>query len=206
VSVLGTDPVQEPLKVKGKVGYPAENMGFCGCMTARENLACVAELDRMRDSGGKIDDVPDRVGLSSGGDRGVSQDSGGMRQRPGFAVVLEKDPKIAFLDEPTLGLDPDVTATMLEMITGLPGKRGLTVILSEDILHLMEKVASGAGIPRKGKLPARGTIAVLASGAGLEPCLEAVNSRYFHRGRGRLIMRAVIRKELEAASGRRGSS
>ncbi|MDR1079832.1 MAG: ABC transporter ATP-binding protein [Deltaproteobacteria bacterium] len=182
VSVLGFDPVKDPLKVKSRVGYLAENMGFYGDLTARENLSYVADLNRMRDYGDKIDEVLDLVGLSSDGDRPVSEFSRGMRQRLGFAEVLVKDPKIAFLDEPTLGLDPDGIATMLEMITRLPRERGLTVILSSHLLHMVEKVASRVGILRKGKLLAQGTIADLASATGLEPSLEAVYSHYFHRG------------------------
>jgi ABC-2 type transport system ATP-binding protein len=182
VSVLGFDPVKDPLKVKSKVGYLAENMGFYGDMSARENLAYVAELNRMADYGDKVDEVLDLVGLASDADRPVSEFSRGMRQRLGFAEVLVKDPKIAFLDEPTLGLDPDGIATMLGMITRLPKERGLTVILSSHLLHLVEKVASRVGILRKGKLLAQGTIADLASATGLEPSLEAVYSHYFHSG------------------------
>jgi ABC-2 type transport system ATP-binding protein len=181
VEVLGFDPVKEPLKVKSKVGYLAENMGFYGDLSARENLAYVAELNRLKGYDARIDEVLELVGLSGEGDRLVSEYSRGMRQRLGFAEVLVKDPKIAFLDEPTLGLDPDGIATMLGMITRLPKERGLTVILSSHLLHLVEKVATRVGILKKGKLLAQGTVPELARGAGLEPGLEAVYSHYFHR-------------------------
>jgi ABC-2 type transport system ATP-binding protein len=182
VSVLGFDPVQDPLKVKSKVGYLAENMGFYGDMTARENMAYVAELNRMSGYGEKIEETLELVGLGSDADRAVSEYSRGMRQRLGFAEVLLKEPRIAFLDEPTLGLDPDGIATMLDMITRLPKERGLTVILSSHLLHLVERVATRVGILRKGRLLAQGSVRDLAEGTGLEPSLEAVYSHYFHRG------------------------
>ncbi|MDR3154637.1 MAG: ABC transporter ATP-binding protein [Deltaproteobacteria bacterium] len=182
VRVLGLDPVQEPLKVKSQVGYLAENMGFYGDLTARENLFFVAALNRLKDPGDKIAEVLELVGLAGDADRQVSEYSRGMRQRLGFAEVLVKDPKIAFLDEPTLGLDPDGIATMLEMITRLPKERGLTVILSSHLLHLVERVATRVGILRKGRLLAQGTVSELCEGAGLAPSLEAVYSYYFHRG------------------------
>ncbi|MDR1041478.1 MAG: ABC transporter ATP-binding protein [Deltaproteobacteria bacterium] len=179
VTVLGFDPVKEPLKVKGAVGYLAENMGFYGELTARENLSYVAELNRMADFDWKIDEVLDLVGLAKDAERPVSEFSRGMRQRLGFAEVLVKDPQIAFLDEPTLGLDPSGIATMLEMITRLPKERGLTVILSSHLLHLVEKVATRVGILRRGKLLAQGSIGDLAEATGLPPSLEALYGHYF---------------------------
>jgi ABC-2 type transport system ATP-binding protein len=182
VSVLGYDPVAEPLQVKSRVGYLAENMGFYGDMTAKENLAYVAALNRLKDPPDKIAEVLELVGLAGDADRLVGEFSRGMRQRLGFAEVLVKDPKIAFLDEPTLGLDPDGIATMLEMITRLPRERGLTVILSSHLLHLVERVATRVGILRKGRLLAQGSVKELAEATGLQENLEAVYSHYFHRG------------------------
>jgi ABC-2 type transport system ATP-binding protein len=179
VRVLGEDPVKEPLKVKSKVGYLAENMGFYGDLSARENLSFVCELNRMEAFSQKVEDVLSLVGLAEVADKQVSEFSRGMRQRLGLSEVLVKDPRVRFLDEPTLGLDPDGINTMLELITRLPAERGLTVILSSHLLHLVSRVANRVGILRKGKLLAEGGIAELAAKTGLEPDLEAIYSHYF---------------------------
>ncbi|MDR2199534.1 MAG: ABC transporter ATP-binding protein [Deltaproteobacteria bacterium] len=179
VRVLGEDPVKEPLKVKSQVGYLAENMGFYGDLTAYENLSYVCELNKMRDYGEKVEEVLGLVGLSEVAGKLVSEFSRGMRQRLGLAEVLVKDPKVVFLDEPTLGLDPDGINTMLELITRLPGERGLTVILSSHLLYLVSKVATRVGILKKGKLLAQGSIAELAGKTGLEADLEAIYTYYF---------------------------
>jgi ABC-2 type transport system ATP-binding protein len=183
VRVLGEDPVKEPLTVKSQVGYLAENMGFYGDLTARENLSFVCELNGMEDFGGKVEEALGLVGLAGVADKPVSEFSRGMRQRLGLSEVLVKDPKVAFLDEPTLGLDPDGINTMLELITRLPEERGLTVILSSHLLHLVGRVAKRVGILRKGRLLADGSIKDLAGRAGLGEDLEAIYSHYF-RGEG----------------------
>jgi ABC-2 type transport system ATP-binding protein len=179
VRVLGEDPVMEPLKVKSRVGYLAENMGFYGDMTARENLSYVCELNGMKGYGARMDEVLSLVGLGDSADRLVSEFSRGMRQRLGLSEVLVKDPKAVFLDEPTLGLDPDGINTMLDLIVRLPKERGLTVILSSHLLHLVSKVATRVGILRKGVLLADGGIDALAEKTGLPPDLEAIYSHYF---------------------------
>jgi ABC-2 type transport system ATP-binding protein len=183
VRVLGEDPVKEPLKVKSQVGYLAENMGFYGDLTARENLSFVCELNGMASFDDKVKDNLELVGLWDVADKPVSEFSRGMRQRLGLSEVLVKDPKVAFLDEPTLGLDPDGINTMLGLITRLPKERGVTVILSSHLLHLVTKVADRVGILRKGKLLADGSIASLGEKTGLGEDLDAIYAHYF-RGEG----------------------
>jgi ABC-2 type transport system ATP-binding protein len=179
VRVLGQDPIQEPLKVKSQVGYLAENMGFYGELTARENLSFVCELNRLTDYHSKVEEVLTLVGLGDVADKLVGEYSRGMRQRLGLSEVLVKDPKVIFLDEPTLGLDPDGINTMLELITRLPSERGLTVILSSHLLHLVARVANRVGILKKGELLAEGSIEDLAKKTGLDSDLEKIYTYYF---------------------------
>ncbi|MDR1166803.1 MAG: ABC transporter ATP-binding protein [Deltaproteobacteria bacterium] len=182
--VLGVDPVQEPLKVKSQVGYLAENMGFYGDLTARENLSFVAELNKLPPGfARKVDEVLELVGLKAAADKPVGEFSRGMRQRLGLAEVLVKDPKVIFLDEPTLGLDPEGINTMLDLITRLPVERGLTVILSSHLLHLVARVATRVGILQKGVLLAQGSIKSLAEEAQVPEDLEAIYKHYFQGAR-----------------------
>lgn len=166
--VLGLDPIREPLKVKTQVGYLAENMGVYGDLTARESLRFIGRLNRLGNLSDAVDEVLEIVGLQDAADRRTSEFSRGMRQRLGLAEVLIKSPRLVFLDEPTLGLDPDGIATMLELIERLPAERGLTVVLSSHLLHLVSRVARRVAVIDRGRLLAMGRVDELAEEAGVD--------------------------------------
>ncbi|MDR1608959.1 MAG: ABC transporter ATP-binding protein [Deltaproteobacteria bacterium] len=175
--VLGLNPVKAPLAVKSQVGYLPENMGFYQDLTAEENLKFVCELNNLKNA--PLAETLSLVGLLENRNRLVSTYSRGMRQRLGLAEVLIKKPKLIFLDEPTLGLDPDGIATMLELIERLPREMGLTIILSSHLLHLVNKVANRVAILNKGRLLALGSVTDLAHQANLEPDLEKIYHYFF---------------------------
>ncbi|MDR1486703.1 MAG: ABC transporter ATP-binding protein [Deltaproteobacteria bacterium] len=172
--VLGEDPIKSPLKVKANVGYLAENMGVYPDLTARENLSFIAQLNSLKNSNPIVDEMLALVGLTQAADKKAGTFSRGMRQRLGLAEVLLKSPKLVFLDEPTLGLDPDGIAVMLELIERLPREMGLTVILCSHLLHLVSRVAKRVGILDRGRLLALGTVEQLAQERGLAPDLELI--------------------------------
>jgi len=186
--VCGFDPTREPLQVKRVVGYLPENVGFYDDMTAIQNLAYVARLNGMRDGGlaGKIAAVLDQVDLGAEGGKRVGAYSRGMRQRLGIAEVLLKDPQAVFLDEPTLGLDPDGTQKMLDFIRRLSREQGITVFFSSHLLDQVQRVSDRVGIMLKGTLVAAGPIQELARqklGVDQERyTLEEIYMRYFREG------------------------
>jgi len=116
--VAAFDPNREAIKVKRIVGYMPENVGFYEDMTAAENLRFIARLNHIPDSvsSEKIGEALEREGLTEEAGKKVGAYSRGMRQRLGIAEILIKEPKIAFLDEPTLGLDPDGTTRIISHI------------------------------------------------------------------------------------------
>jgi len=182
--VLGYDPVRDPLPIKRQVGYLPENVGFYDDLTGRENLRYIAELNRIPESEAvaKIESALATVGLAEEGDKLVGAYSRGMRQRLGIAELLVKDPRLLILDEPTLGLDPDGTNKMLELIRDLNRTRGITVMLSSHLLDQVQRICHRVGIMIKGRLVALGTIEELArrkigEAAGLD--LQEIYMRYF---------------------------
>ena len=183
--VCGFDPTREPLKVKRVVGYLPENVGFYEDMTASDNLRYVARLNGLRDGAlqGKIEALLDQVGLLAEARKRVGAYSRGMRQRLGIAEVLLKDPQVAFLDEPTLGLDPDGTQRMLDFIQGLSREKGITVFFSSHQLDQVQRISDRVGIMLKGHLVAAGPIQELARqrlGVDQEKyTLEEIYLRYF---------------------------
>jgi len=184
--VCGFNPIREPLKVKRLVGYLPENVGFYRDMTARENLRYVARLNKIPDrtSSDKIDEALDIVGLSGEAKKKVGAFSRGMSQRLGIAEVLIKDPKICFLDEPTLGLDPDGAIRMIELIESLSRDRKITMLISSHNLEQVQRISHRVGIMIKGKLVAVGPMGDLAKeklGMGKEKyTLEEIYMKYFH--------------------------
>ena len=182
--VLGYDPVRDPLPIKRQVGYLPENVGFYDDLTGRENLRYIAELNCIPEpeATAKIESALATVGLAEEGDKLVGAYSRGMRQRLGIAELLVKDPRLLILDEPTLGLDPDGTNKMLELIRDLNRTRGITVMLSSHLLDQVQRICHRVGIMIKGRLVALGTIEELArrkigEAAGLD--LQEIYMRYF---------------------------
>jgi len=183
--VAGLDPARDPIRVKEVVGYLPENVGFYDDMNARENLRFVARLNRIPDSvsGPRIDRLLDTVGLLEEATKKVRAFSKGMRQRLGFAEVLVKEPRIVFLDEPTIGLDPDGTNRMLDMIGSLSRDKGITVFFSSHLLDQVQRVCDRVGIMIRGTLVAAGRLDELArEKLGIEKAeftLEEIYMKYF---------------------------
>jgi ABC-type Mn2+/Zn2+ transport system ATPase subunit len=88
--------------------------------------------------------------------------SKGMRQRLGIAEVLVKEPKLVFLDEPTIGLDPDGTNRMLDLIRSLSKEKNITVFFSSHLLEQVQRICDRVGIMIKGNLVAVGPSQELA--------------------------------------------
>jgi len=186
--VCGFDPTREPLKVKRLVGYLAENVGFYDDMNAVQNLLFISRLNGIPDdlASNKIKELLKIVDLEVDPKKKVGEYSRGMRQRLGIAEVLLKDPQVVFLDEPTLGLDPDGSLQMLELIRSLSQDKKITVFFSSHLLDQVQKISNRVGIMIKGHLVAVGRIEDLAKekfGVGPESyTLEEVYMKYFKEG------------------------
>ena len=183
--VVGVDPTREPIKVKSMIGYLQENMGFYSDLNARQMLQFVAELNVLpADSiDERITTALETVGLGEEMQKKIGAYSRGMRQRLGIAELLIKDSKVAFLDEPTLGLDPDATNRMIALIQSLCREKKMTILLSSHMLHQVQKICHRIGIMIKGRLVAQGDMDHLARekfGVGkAQYTLEEIYMKYF---------------------------
>lgn len=183
--VLGLDPVRDPIKVKQMIGYLPENMGFYRDLNAVQTLRLIADLNGLsRDMADeRVENALKAVGLLKEAEKSVGAYSRGMRQRLGIAEVLVKEPRIAFLDEPTLGLDPDATNRMMELIESLCQEKNMTVLLSSHFLHQAQKICTRVGIMIGGRMVAQGPMDQLAReklGVGKEQyTLEEIYMKYF---------------------------
>jgi len=183
--VCGFDPLRSAREVKRIAGYLPENVGFYGDLDAVQNLKYVASLNGIQTdkASEKIDELLDLVGLKQDARKKVGAFSRGMKQRLGFAEVLIKDPKLLFLDEPTIGLDPDGALRLMEFIKSLNRDRQITVLLSSHNLYQVQKISHRVGIMIHGEMVAEGTIESLAKekfGVGeKEYSLEEIYMKYF---------------------------
>jgi ABC-2 type transport system ATP-binding protein len=184
-SVMGIDPTRDPIKVKQKIGYLQENMGFYRDLNAFQSLLFIAELNGLSPDAAaeRIEDALTSVGLRNEIDKEIGAYSRGMRQRLGIAELLVKDPEVAFLDEPTLGLDPDSSNRMIQLIQQLCAEKKMTVLLSSHLLPQVQKICDRIGIMINGHMVAQGTMDKLAEeklGIGKEIyTLEEVYMKYF---------------------------
>lgn len=183
--VAGVDPTRNPVQVKRMIGYLQENMGFYRDLNARQMLRYIAELNGIerQTAEQRIEIALEQIGLLQEAEKPTGEFSRGMRQRLGLAEILIKAPKVAFLDEPTLGLDPEATNRMLGLIQQLSQENKMTVLLSSHLLYQAQKICHRVGIMLNGRMVASGTINELAQdklGVGSEQyTLEEIYMKYF---------------------------
>lgn len=160
VKVFGYNSTREPLQVKRITSYLPENVGFYEDMTASENLAYVARLNHIpeKEAKDKIDEVLTLTGLEDVKNIEVGKFSKGMKQRLGIGTVFVKKPKLAILDEPTTGIDPQGVEEILDLIIRINKEENITIFLCSHLLYQVQKICSKIGIFSKGKMVASGSL------------------------------------------------
>ncbi len=160
VSVFGYNSTREPLQVKRITSYLPENVGFYEDLTAWENLIYVTRLNRIpeKEARERIEEVLSVVGLSDVKNQEVGKFSKGMKQRLGLATVFVKKPKLAILDEPTTGIDPQGVEEILDLITKVNREEKITIFLCSHLLYQVQKICTKIGIFSKGNMVALGSM------------------------------------------------
>ena len=144
------------------IGVVPESRGFYDWMTAVEYLGFFADLYGFsgEEKRTRIDSLLVEVDLAKRRNSRVGTYSRGMRQRLGLARALINDPQVLFLDEPTLGLDPQGQEDIQRLLKKL-NERGVTVFFSSHLLNEVSNLCTRIGIINGGKLIAEGTIGEL---------------------------------------------
>jgi len=180
--INGVDVIKEPLNSRRNVGLLPENAGFYDNLTARQNLLFYAELADVpyKVANERVEKLIDQVGLGQKRDVKVGAYSRGMRQRIGIAQSLVRDPKILILDEPTLGLDPEGTRDLRELIRMLSKEHGMTIVFTTHILYEANRLCDRIAIMNNGAVVGLGTIPELRKqiGASEGEDFEQVFLRY----------------------------
>lgn len=154
----GFDCQREPSSVRKSIGIVFQDSTLDKDLTARENLmfhAWLYDVDK-RERAARVDEALRFVQLSDRADDLVKKFSGGMKRRLEVARGLIHKPKVLFLDEPTLGLDPQSRSNLWSFITELPERHGVTVFMTT---HYMEEaeVCDRIAIIDKGRIIASGS-------------------------------------------------
>ncbi len=224
--VFGHDPARDPLAVKRYVGYLPDEVGFYDYLTAADNLHYTARLIGIPKAERKqrIAEAMARVGLASAAEKKVGAFSRGMRQRLGLAEIVMKQARIAILDEPTNGLDPQASLELLDLIRQLKSN-GVSILLSSHLLDRVQSVCDRVALFNAGNIVLMGTVPELGrqvlgggftveveadGGKDLAKRLKALNGvrnvSAPEQGRWRLTcerdLRAEAAAEVVAAGGR----
>lgn len=186
IRVLGKDMDNaNRLSVLRQVGSLIESPSYYGHLTGEENLRIVQTLRGIPEK--NIREVLQIVRLDGQREKKVAQYSLGMKQRLGLAAALLGYPKLLILDEPTNGLDPAGIQEMRELICDLPGRFGMTVVVSSHLLSEIDQMANHVAIIREGELV-------------FQDSLDALHGRSRHHLALRTTNNAVARRLLAEQS------
>ena len=147
------------LPILRQVGSLIESPSYYGHLTGEENLRIVQTLRGVPER--NIREVLQIVRLDGQRGKKVAHYSLGMKQRLGLAAALLGYPKLLILDEPTNGLDPAGIQEMRELICELPGRFGMTVVVSSHLLSEIDQMADHVAIIREGELVFQDTLEAL---------------------------------------------
>jgi ABC-2 type transport system ATP-binding protein len=139
-------------------------------LTGRANLLLHARLwgIPVRSARRRIDELAESFGLAEIVNRPVSSYSGGQRRRLEIARALVSEPRVLFLDEPTVGLDPRIRYELLDVIAGLRQQAGVTVLLTTHYLDEAERLCDRVAVMHGGRIVALDTPAALLDELGEE--------------------------------------
>jgi len=162
-TVAGFDVQKEDGKVREHIGLVSEKMIMYDELTARENLKLFGKLyDIPSDVLGKrIDKLLSFVRMEKWADHRIDTFSTGMKQRINVIRALVNQPEILFLDEPTLGLDPQSTAEIRELVRRINIENRTTMVLTTHMMGEADMLCNRIGIMDHGKIVALDTSANL---------------------------------------------
>lgn len=158
-TINGYSISHEPQKVKRVIGVVPQEIALYDAISARENLFFWGKMYGLR--GRRLQErvatVLDIAGLTERADDKIETFSGGMKRRINVAVGLLHDPKILYMDEPTVGIDPQSRRRILDTVKEL-NEQGLTVLYTTHYMEEAQELSDRIGIIDHGELIALGTL------------------------------------------------
>ena len=162
IQVVGHDLAQDPDAVRAAIGLTGQFSAVDNLLSGKQNLYLMADLHHLDRAEGRARaaELLMRFDLAEAASKPASTYSGGMRRRLDLAMTLMGNPRLIFLDEPTIGLDPRSRHTMWRIIRDLVAG-GVTVFLTTQYLEEADQLADRIAVLDHGRLVAEGTAAEL---------------------------------------------
>ncbi len=167
IRVAGYDPTKDPVNVKSKIGYMAENPIVYDSLTPRDFLAFSASIRKVNPTAANdmIERFAKAFDLSQYFDSPIATLSLGMKQKIALVAALLHRPSVLLLDEPLNGLDAKSSRIVKDLVS-FHAQNGGAVLFSTHIMEVAEQICTRVGIIDQGKVVAEGTLDQLKSKAG----------------------------------------
>jgi ABC-2 type transport system ATP-binding protein len=172
IRVAGFDPVSEPERVHRVIGVQLQSTALFDYLNCAEIIALFAALYGADASPARVDHLLALVGLEEKRRARINTLSGGQQQRLAIALALVNTPRIAFLDEPTTGLDPAARRTLWQTIRDIRDKE-TTVVLTTHYMEEAEQLCDRIAIMDRGRVVACDTPRALIQQLGADATVRA---------------------------------
>lgn len=159
ILIYGKDAVRQPEIVKPWLGIVPQDLALYPTLSARDNLRFFGEMYGLKgkELKSRVDMVLDYVNMSERANDPIRTYSGGMKRRINLAVGLIHSPKILFLDEPTVGVDPQSRNHIFESVERLNQEQGMTIIYTTHYMEEAERLCQRIAIIDHGNIIAQDT-------------------------------------------------
>jgi ABC-2 type transport system ATP-binding protein len=149
---------KDPMAVKQVIGVVPQELALYEDLTAHENLLFWGQMYGLsgKSLNSRVDEVLEQIGLVDKAKNQVKTYSGGMKRRVNIGVGLLHKPRLLFMDEPTVGIDPQSRRAILDTVKDL-NKQGMTVLYTTHYMEEAEELSNRVGIIDHGELIALGT-------------------------------------------------
>ena len=157
-TIFGHSVTRDPMEVKRLIGVVPQEIALYDDMSALENLNFWGEMYGL--SGGalktRVKELLEQIGLADRAKERIKTYSGGMKRRVNIAVGLMHQPRLLFMDEPTVGIDPQSRRAILDSVKSL-NAAGMTILYTTHYMEEAQELSDRVGIIDHGKLIALGT-------------------------------------------------
>ncbi len=159
VRILGMDGLRDGHQIREKVNVVSGNANFLWSLTVKENLHYYGMLYGLIGKGreAKVETLINLFHMRECQNIPFDELSTGMKQRLSLAKSVINDPKVLFLDEPTVGLDPDVATRIREEILSIHTQKGITILLTTHNMKEAENLCGRIAFLKEGKIVTTGT-------------------------------------------------
>jgi ABC-2 type transport system ATP-binding protein len=166
-SVCGYSVTKDPMAVKKSIGVVPQEIALYDEMSALENLKFWGQMYNLSGKAlsMRVNEVLEQIGLKDRAKERIKTYSGGMKRRVNIAVGLLHKPRLLFMDEPTVGIDPQSRRAILESVKEL-NQSGMTILYTTHYMEEAQELSDRVGIIDYGELIALGTQAELTAQVG----------------------------------------